>query len=108
MGRVAGVVVGILFASALYLDGVRDLLLTIFVGASWAIAVWLTIRNRRTLKDAGDVWSVLLVVLTVGVAFFGNTRRTADPREPENRSWNTGYGHRLGGCWGWNRNSTIE
>ena len=68
---IPGIITGLLFASILYLDGVRDLLLMIFVGSSWTVAVWLILRNRRTFKDAGSGWTLLLMWLTVGVAMLG-------------------------------------
>jgi len=70
-GLIAGLATGLLFASILHLDGVRDLQLILFVGFSWAVAAWLMIRNRRIWKDAGSGWTFLLVWLTLGVALFG-------------------------------------
>ncbi|MFC5974007.1 hypothetical protein ACFPYI_22025 [Halomarina salina] len=62
---------GVAVAGITYVDGVESLQLVVCLGLVWAFAGWSLTRNRRLLRDADALPSVLYALLVVGVPFFG-------------------------------------
>ncbi|MGA9401305.1 hypothetical protein [Haladaptatus sp.] len=75
---IAGVIIGSLPVSVLYLDGYWDLQLAAVIWMVFAVAGWLAVRRRDVWGSRGNWWSArdnrwsaLLVVVVLGGGQFG-------------------------------------